>query len=365
MFETKTEYFTKRFSDAAKGHFRDVEGLKLSSIGIGTYLGNWDEETDKNYIDSIVRFVELGGNVIDTAANYRFQRSERSIGSALKLLAEKGFQREELFICTKAGYLPFDGEPALNVREYFEENFVKKGIASHEDLVAGSHCMTPAYIQSQIDQSLQNMGIETIDLLYIHNPESQVQALDKSEFEKRLTKAFEKLEESRANRQIRFYGIASWNGFRVAPEHRSYHSLEKIFNIAKQVGGQDHGFKFIQLPYNLAMLEAYVFPNQPIGEEIYSTLRAAEELGIHVFCSASLLQGSLVEGVPKALLNAFGNLSSDALVAIQFVRSTPGVTAALIGMSQVAHVEENMQLVKIEPIEKKNFEEIFNFAEQY
>ena len=79
-----TKKYTNKFPKAADGHFRETNDLTLSSIGIGTYLGNWDEETDENYKTAIVKFVESGGNVIDTAANYRFQRSERNIGAALK-----------------------------------------------------------------------------------------------------------------------------------------------------------------------------------------------------------------------------------------------------------------------------------------
>ena len=66
-----------------------------------------------------MRAVELGANVIDTAANYRFQRSERSIGNALRELTEAGgFSRDEIVICTKGGYLPFDGAPPRDVRRY-------------------------------------------------------------------------------------------------------------------------------------------------------------------------------------------------------------------------------------------------------
>ena len=90
-----TKKFAERFPKTAPGHFRTAQGLTVSSIGIGTYLGNWDAITDENYVNSIVKFVESGGNVIDTAANYRFQRSERNIGEALKILAEKGFGRED------------------------------------------------------------------------------------------------------------------------------------------------------------------------------------------------------------------------------------------------------------------------------
>src|ERR1044071_3382362 len=125
---------------------------RMSSIGIGTYLGDADEATDLNYTNAIVRAVQLGCNVIDTAANYRFQRSERSIGRALKILAsEHGISRKELVICTKGGYLPFDGSPPRSLREYVNETFVKPGIASFEDIVGGAHCMTPAYLQHQLD----------------------------------------------------------------------------------------------------------------------------------------------------------------------------------------------------------------------
>jgi aryl-alcohol dehydrogenase-like predicted oxidoreductase len=354
-----TKKFTERFSDAASGHFRDAQGLTVSSVGIGTYLGNWDAETDKNYADAIAKFVESGGNVIDTAANYRFQRSERNIGEALKVLREKGVQREEIFICTKGGYLPFDGEPPRNVQSYFEENFVKTGIATFEDLVGGSHCMTPKYLESQIEQSLANMQVEAVDVFYIHNPESQLSEIDKYTFEARLAKAFEKLEEIRGENKLQFYGAATWNGFRAAPDEAGYHSLERMVNIARQIGGDAHGFRFVQLPFNLAMPEAYLFQNQAVAGKAFSTIGAANELGVSVMCSASILQGKLARNLPPHLNEILGNLKTDALNAIQFVRSTPGVTTALIGMSKAAHVEENLGLAKIEPVSAENFQQLF------
>ena len=345
-----TQKYSERFSNAADGHFRKRRDLTLSSIGIGTYLGNWDAETDENYKTAIVKFVESGGNVIDTAANYRFQRSERNIGAALKDLFGNGFTREEIFIATKGGYLPFDNEPPTDVNKYFEDNFVQKGIAKPEDLVGGSHCMTPDYLQSQIDQSLENMQINALDLFYIHNPESQLGAVDKYVFEAKIAKAFEKLEENRANGKINFYGVATWNGFRVAPDNPSYHSLERFAGIARQVGGNDHGFRFIQLPYNLAMPEAYLLKNQAVTGKVYTLLDAAHELGISVMCSASILQGKLTHSVPFHIREKLGNPLTDAMTSIQFVRSTPNVTSALVGMSSAVHVEENLKLAEIAPV---------------
>ncbi|MEP6900975.1 MAG: aldo/keto reductase [Actinomycetota bacterium] len=358
-----TKKYAGRFANAARGHFRAAQELTLSSIGIGTYLGNYDARTDAHYVESITKFVEAGGNVIDTAANYRFQRSERNIGQALQDLSAKGFGRDEIFISTKGGYLPFDGEPPSDVHAYFEKNFVAKGIATFADLVAGSHCIAPDYLQSQIDQSLKNMSLDALDLFYLHNPESQLGAVDKYTFEARLAKAFEKLEENRASGKINFYGAATWNGFRVAPDNKSYHSLERMLGIAKQIGGAGHGFRFIQLPFNLAMPEAYLFKNQAVSGKVYSAFDAANELGVSVMCSASILQGKLAHSVPLHLRAGLGNPLTDAAASIQFVRSTPNVTTALVGMSSAAHVAENMELVKQSPVSPENYQKLFQIAE--
>jgi aryl-alcohol dehydrogenase-like predicted oxidoreductase len=323
-----TERYRDRFAGRAAGdHFRRQQDLVLSSIGIGTYLGNADEATDQNYARAVVRAVQLGANVIDSAANYRFQRSERSIGQALKqLTTEHGFAREELVICTKGGYLPFDGSPPRNVREYFVGAFVNPGIASFEDIVGGSHCMTPAYLQSQLDQSLRNMGLECVDVYYIHNPESQLGHVSESEFYSRLKLAFERLEQNRKQGKLAYYGVATWNGFRVPAESRDHHSLVRMVELAREVGGDDHGFRFIQLPFNLAMSEAIMLANETLDGERMTVVDAATRLGVTVVASASLLQGRI-----------------DPRAAIQFVHSAPGITTALIGMSHVEHVEENLR----------------------
>src|SRR5947209_20086329 len=183
-----TARYRERFKErAAENYFRLEENLWLSSIGIGTYLGKWDEATDERYTEAIVFAAEHGANLIDTAANYRFQRSERSIGAALRHLTEGRIcERDEVVICTKGGYLPFDGAPPEDARRYVEETFVRTGIADFSDIVQGSHCMTPRYLQSQIDQSLRNMNLSSVDVYYIHNPESQLAAISREEFEKRF-----------------------------------------------------------------------------------------------------------------------------------------------------------------------------------
>ena len=352
-----TARYIDRFAGrAANGHFREAQGLALSSIGIGTYLGNPDEATDTNYTNAVVRAVQLGVNVIDSAANYRFQRSERSIGKALKTLAgDHDIQRDELLICTKGGYLPFDGAPPRNVREYVEETFVKPGIASFEDFVGGSHCMTPSYLQNQLDQSLRNIDIECVDVYYIHNPESQLGEVSESQFYERLRLAFERLEENRGSGKLAYYGVATWNGFRATADSGHHHSLVRMVELAHEVGGNDHGFRFIQLPFNLAMPEALSLPNETINGEQAPVLEAAFRMDVSVMVSASMLQGRVARGLPDAVRQSLGSLDTEAQTAIQFVRSTPGITTALVGMSNIAHVEENLALTEKEPVGPEAF----------
>lgn len=356
-----TARYRERFkATAAKNHFRLEQNLWLSSIGIGTYLGDADDITDHHYTEAVVRTVELGANVIDTAANYRFQRSERSIGSALKQLTEEDSQaRDEIVICTKGGYLPFDGAPPADVRRYVEETFVRPGIATLADIVNGSHCMTPAYLQNQLDQSLANMKLSCIDVYYLHNPESQLGSVSEEEFYRRLRAAFELLEKNVAAEKIKMYGVATWNGFRVAPNAPGYHSLARILETAREAGGEDHHFRFIQLPFNLAMPEALELQNQALNGEYVSVLEAAQVLGVTVMASASILQGRIASGLPEKIREPLGSLATDAQTGIQFVRSAPGITTALVGMSHGAHVEENLQLVRVEPTLPEKFMKLF------
>jgi aryl-alcohol dehydrogenase-like predicted oxidoreductase len=356
---------TRRYGDrlaaiTAPGHFRQQQRLWMSTIGLGTYLGHWDDSTDLMYQDAIRRAIELGANVIDSAINYRFQRSERAIGAALKQVFDAGkASRDEIIIATKGGFLPFDGEPPRDARGWVIDNIINTGAARPEDIV-GSHCMAPTYLEHQLSQSLANLGLETIDIYYVHNPESQLDRIGRDEFLKRTRAAFEFLESAVADGRIQFYGTATWNGYRQSPDAREYLSLAEMERAAREIGGEDHHFRVIQMPYNLAMPEALTAANQPIDGEQQSPLVAASRLGITVMCSASILQGQLAQNLPPFIRESLKGLGSDAQRAIQFVRSTPGVTTALIGMSNRSHVEENLMTARISPAQVEDFLKIFS-----
>jgi aryl-alcohol dehydrogenase-like predicted oxidoreductase len=364
--EEGTARYKNRFKDAlAPDHFRESQGLWMSSVGFGSYLGNYDESTDIRYRDALVRAVGLGCNNIDTAINYRFQRSERSIGEALEILFKEGkASRDEIIIATKGGYIPFDGAPPRDTRTYFMETFMKPGIATPEDIVSGSHCMTPRYIENQIECSLKNLRLESIDIYYIHNPEEELQEVSRQEFHERIGAAFELLEGKISEGKIRMYGTATWNGYRQDPNAPDHLSLEEIVNIAKEVGGENHHFKVIQLPFNLAMPEALISKNQRIEGQMISVIEAAWRLGVTVIASSSLLQNQLSKNLPDFIGECLKGLETDSQRALQFVRSAPGITAALVGMSKINHVEENMKVAKIPPASVDDFVKLFAGEEE-
>ncbi len=370
MSNYATEEGTARYQDRFKNilapdHFRESQGLWMSSIGFGSYLGNYDESTDIRYRDAVARAVELGCNKIDTAINYRFQRSERSIGAALEILFKEGkTSRDEIIIATKGGYIPFDGAPPRDINTYLIETFIKPAIATPDDIVSRSHCMTPRYIENQLECSLKNLGIECIDIYYLHNPEEQLQAVSRQEFHKRIIATFELLEKKASQRKIRMYGTATWNGYRQDPNSPDHLSIEELVNIAKEVAGKNHHFRVIQLPFNLAMPEALTSKNQSIEGQMTSAIEAAWKLGVTVIASSSLFQSQLSDNLPGFIGECLTGLQTDAQRALQFVRSTPGIAAALVGMSNINHVEENMRVAKTPPASVEDLVKLFGGEEK-
>jgi aryl-alcohol dehydrogenase-like predicted oxidoreductase len=355
---------TKKYLECAvqKGkptsHFRLFERLYLSSIGIGTYLGNPNTEDDEAMENAVYESVKSGAvNVIDTAINYRAMKSEKSIGRALsRLIKEDIISREQVFICTKNGYITNDGDyPGIDVMEYIQNMFISTGLIDLKDISSGYNVLNPNYIARCIDKSLLNMHISTIDLIYIHNAfESWYNDVSKEQFLEMLSKVFETYEKYRSNNKIRYYGMATWTCFRVQKNSKEYLSLEEVVNIAQKVGGKEHGFRFIQLPYNLAYSEALLLENQNVGlEKNLTILEAAEKLNIKVFTSIPLFQSRLL----RAKIPDYMGLDDQVAKLIQIIRSSPSVIAPLIGYKKPEHIEQNLKVANIPPLNEQEFKD--------
>ena len=348
----------------ANSHFRSFNNLNFSSLGIGTYLGQLTLEDDEDLENAIYQSLKSGAmNVIDTAINYRSMKSEKNIGHAIKkLIQDKIISRDQIFISTKNGYITNDGDyPRIDVLEYMQKMFISQGIIDSKDISSGYNVLNPNYIQKCIDKSLTNIQLDTIDLVYIHNAyESWFQDISRSEFNEKIRRVFQVYEEYRSQNKIRYYGMATWTCFRLPRSEEGYLSLEDMVKIAEDVGGKDHGFRFIQLPYNLAYREAYLLKNQTVGSDNDLTiLEACNRLNIGVFTSVPLLQAKLFDAkIPDYL-----GIENQLLKIVQLTRSTPNVIAPLLGQKKLNHVKENIELAKVAPLNNSEFSEaikIFN-----
>ncbi|HZY69981.1 MAG TPA: aldo/keto reductase [Thermoplasmata archaeon] len=343
-------------SSVDPGHFRPAPGgLTVSSLGVGTYIGAPDAATDRAVESAIGEVLATGTvNVLDTAINYRYQRAERSLGRALHTAVEAGrVQRDEMFVATKAGYFAPDAESSIPADQWVERELVAKGILDAADIVDGSHAMSVSYLKDQFERSRRNLGLDEIDLLYLHNAaDAQLPVVGAEEFERRLAKAFGLLEELRDRGQLGAYGLATWDCFRSRRTDPGHLELTLLLRVAREVGGDEHGFRFVQFPFNFAMREAATLENQSVNGGRVTLLDAARQLGIGCFTSVPLLQGQLARRGPT------GDGLSAAQTAIQFARSAPGNLAPLVGQKTPEHVEENLELARRSPWTREQFAEL-------
>ena len=342
---------TRRFagrSGAGLAEFRRTlpRELTVSALGLGTYLGDCTEEEDDAYEAATRAAITAGVNVLDTAINYRCQRSERVIGRVLAAAIAAGdVRRDELVVCTKGGYVAFDGAPAATREAYdawLERELFTPGLITREELVRGGHCIAPRFLARQLARSRENLGVQAIDLYYVHNPEEQLLVVDRATFMQRMRAAFVLLEERAAAGEIAGYGCATWSGLRVPTDHRQHLSLAALVTLAREVGGTVHHFRAVQMPVSLAMPEAARLPTQMLGRHAVPLLAAAEALGVAVIASAPLMQGRLTSGLPQEMRDLLPRCTTDAQRALRFAASLPGVRTVLSGMRRPEHVTENV-----------------------
>ena len=348
-----THRFAKRFS-----HYKDFyarfDGLIFSKLGFGTFKKEPYKEENYlfDYKEALKTAIRGGINLIDTAINYRYQQSEREIGEALEELLEAGeIKRDELIICSKGGFIPLDFPFPQNPYMWIDEHIVQKGLARPDEIELDQHCMTPAFLYDSLQRSLENLRVETLDVYFLHNPETQLQRLGRRHFLHRLEDIFRLFEAMVDEGKIRAYGIAVWNALTYEEHNEEHINLEEVFDVAREVGGSNPHFKYVQLPFNIAKTHAYSVPTQKMSDaKEYTVLQVAHKLGLGVLSSASLLQMHLFKRPFKPevgyLLDSKMELESDVQLALQFVRSTRGVVSSLFSSSNPEHVLTNLGIAK-------------------
>lgn len=362
-----TSRFAKR-RDAAADHFAHPDELWLSSIALGTLRGDPGGVDDLLYRSAVPEILERGGNVFDTALSDRLQTSERALGRALdRAFREQRVARDEVVIVTKGGALTPDPERArdhASAQRDLYSTYIESGLLALSEVIQG-HSMAPRFLLDQIQRSRQNLGLETLDLYLVQEPEILLRKLGPDRFHEALRKAFEALEGAVQRGWIGAYGLASWDGFLLPDSDRSHLSIVDLLEAALDVGSADHHLRAIQLPYGLAMGEGAALESQ-LGPDGHSRafLDTLHDTGTAVLASVPLYGGRLVGRVPDFVRRAFPEAPSDATAALQFVRSTANVSCAVVGMRDPAHVEENMQLARIPRADPEVPRQLFARARQ-
>lgn len=355
----ETYRFAKKFA-----HYKDFyiqhNGLIFSKLGIGTF--NKEPYKEENYVfeymAGVKQAVMSGINVIDTASNYRYGQSEVEIGIALKELFDEGnVKREALILCSKGGFIPLCYPFPKNPYMWIEENIIESGLAKKEDIELDQHCMTPDFLEWSCKESLKRVGVESFDIYYLHNPEMQLMKLGEKMFYKEIEKIFERFETLADKGLFSFYGVAVWNGF-TAKDMENI-NLERLVNIAQKVGGENHRFKYIQTPFNMAKTEIYTIPTQTVKGEACTLLQSAHRLGMGVLSSSSLLQMNLFHKSfsteTGVVLDDTMKLTSDIQLALQFVRSTPGIVSSLFGSKVPVHIKHNCEISAIKAVSQAKY----------
>jgi aryl-alcohol dehydrogenase-like predicted oxidoreductase len=364
-FATKesTYSFAKKFSNY-KDFYSINNNLVFSKLGLGTF--NKEPYKEENYIfhyiEAVKEAVKNGINVIDTASNYRYGQSEKEIAQALKELFDENLaKREELIICSKGGFIQLEYPFPKNPYEWIESNIINQNLATKDDIELDQHCMTPEFLEWSCRRSLENVGVDSFDIYYLHNPEMQFIKLGEEKFYKAIEKIFKKFEELADKGLFKHYGVAVWNGF--TSEVNENIELEKLVEIAKKVGGENHRFKYIQAPFNIGKTDAYIKPTQIVNGESTTLIQAAHKLGISIISSSSLLQMNLFKKSFKPevgyVLDSSMTLKSDIDLALQFVRSTPTIVTSLFASKVPKHIRENCSISKIKATPKSKYDLLF------
>ena len=299
---------TQNFADRMRARYpsfeptayRPLTGTDVitSKIGYGSYRVHYQSDEQ---VATLRAAIEAGCNLIDTSSNYTDGGSETLIGNVLRdMIAAKTIQRDEIIVVSKVGYLQGQNLEAAEQRENSGEAW--------EDVVKYMdgcwHCIHPDFLIDQWNRSAERLGLETIDVYLLHNPEyflsdaknwalaNDLNAVRDTYYE-RIYRAFVQMERFVAEGKIRYYGVSS-NTFPSPATDFEHTSLNRVYNAAVEAAETVHNnreedhFKVIQLPYNLLEHGALTEGNNQNDGKDATALEVATALEIGVLVNRPL-----------------------------------------------------------------------------
>ena len=347
-----TARFAERFAELP-GHFRCPDRLHLSSLALGTRLGDPGGIDDLLYRSATLSCLEGGVNVFVTSLSDRMQTSERALGAALRRAFHEGAaRRDEVVVATRGGQLVPEPDLAAGYREaqrYLMRTYVDSGLVDPR-LVVNGFSIEPRFLLDQIDRSRRNLGLATLDLYLIQEPEHHLRAHGPTEFRAMFIDTLAALEDAARAGSIAAYGVCTWDGLLVPHSERGHLAVVDLFDMALEAGGGEHHLRALQLPYGVASGEGLAAQSQlaPDGRSA-AVLDVLGDTGTVVLASAPLYGGRVLGRIPPFVARAMPEARSDAQRCLQLARSTANVTTAVVGMREPDHVDENLALARVPP----------------
>ena len=375
---------------AARGPNATVElgrtGYAVGRFGFGGY--RVDDESPV-HAAALERALLGGCNLVDTSSNYTDGGSERLIGQVLGELSAAGrLARDEVVVVSKVGYLQGANLELAEERERAGQGFSE--IVRYTDDCW--HCIHRSFLAEQLERSLERLGLETIDVLLLHNPEyffsdalrrgRKVDEALRELFYQRIERAFGFLEERVRAGRIHFYGVSS-NSLASRDREPDATSPARMLAAAERAGGQDHHFAVLQLPLNLLESNAVLVPtvdgkrsvldfardnklgvlgNRPLNALVDHELArlvdppttlTADDVRVHGPELARWLEHArsrarMVHDSIDGLLGAPPVAASEQPLArkvLWALGSTPGLDVVLVGMRTPAYVEDALTVL--------------------
>lgn len=312
-----------------KGYSRN----EMGRIALGTHLGDFSTEDSEKYIQAIKYAIKNGIYTIDGAINYRGMCSEKDEGIAIgQLVGEDHIAREDLFLTSKAGLLFGDVREKMNPQKFLSEHLEPNGITledftNYEGLL---QTLNPCFYEIALNKSLENLGIETLDVHYIHIPEISRLRFSEKEFYEKLEKLFRWYEEKVTEGKLRFYGLAFEFMVEEPHEDKWHIEMEMIKNLAKNASAGECHLRYILFEYNMLCASANEVKNQTVDGEQMTLIDACHRLGLET-----------VGSMPFAMGDGFDKYSLRELLLF----ALDGMDHIIFGSKNINHIREILDMM--------------------
>ncbi|WP_046181386.1 aldo/keto reductase family protein [Domibacillus tundrae] len=292
-------------------------GLKISEIGLGSWLTYGETIGNQNAIDCIHQAYELGINFFDTANAYSQGEAEKVVGEALK-----SFSRESYVLATKV--------------------FFPMGDGPNERGLSRKH------IIEQCDASLKRLGVDYLDLYQCHRFDEETPTEE----------TLRALDDLAQQGKILYYGVSEWTAVQIIDavhitkekNLRPLVSNQPIYNmlvryIEKEVLPVSEKEGIGQVVFS-PLAQGILTGKYKPGQEIPSNTRAANE-NINRWIK-SYLNDDVLERVAR--LEGIANDLDIKLsqLAVAWILRQPGVSSAIVGASHPGQVTENVKASEVE-----------------